>query len=93
MPTERETAAEIARIALQYRALGQEGDGWSGGPVSPDTLKQVARTVAQSLDAGSILRSLEASESPEEMLHGLLAVLWAQGFNVGAMYTENQGAK
>ncbi|MEU5239693.1 hypothetical protein ACH4UR_25470 [Streptomyces lydicus] len=90
MPSEREKAADIAQIALQYRELTLEGTMWSGGPVSPETLKLVADAAAQSLDAETMLRGLAESKTPEKTIRGLVAITWAQGFNIGAMYADKQ---
>jgi hypothetical protein len=46
--------------------------------------------VAQSLDAETMLRGLAQSKTPEETIRGLLAIAWAQGFNVGALYADKQ---
>ncbi|MCX4681415.1 hypothetical protein OG413_40165 [Streptomyces sp. NBC_01433] len=91
MTSESDKAAEIARIALQYRDLMLEGAMWSGGPVGAESIKQVADAVSQSMDAGTMLRGLAESKSPEATLRGLIAIAWAQGFNVGAMYADKHG--
>ena len=59
-----------------------------GCMVSPETLRLVADAVMQSIDAGTLLRGLAESATPEQTIRGLLAVAWAQGFNVGAMYVD-----
>ncbi|MCG7522890.1 hypothetical protein MHW47_00270 [Streptomyces sp. OfavH-34-F] len=91
MTSELDQAAEIAEIALQYRQLLQEGAAWAGGPASPETIKLVADAMTQSLDAEATLRGVADSSTPEDTLRGLLAIIWAQGFNVGTMYAERQG--
>ncbi|AEY94101.1 hypothetical protein SHJG_8838 [Streptomyces hygroscopicus subsp. jinggangensis 5008] len=37
-----------------------------------------------------MLRGLAQSKTPEETIRGLLAITWAQGFNVGALYADKQ---
>lgn len=93
MTAELDRAVEIVQIALQYRELIQEGAVWSGGQVTAETTKLAARAVAQSLDAGILLRGITDSATSEETLRGLLAMIWAQGFNVGTMYAEKQGKR
>ncbi|MET8676039.1 hypothetical protein ABZW18_00140 [Streptomyces sp. NPDC004647] len=40
-----------------------------------------------------MLRGLSESKTPEETLRGLLAIFWAQGFNVGTLYADMQGGE
>jgi hypothetical protein len=91
MASKEEQIAEIARIASQYQELVTEGAHWSGGPVSSDAIKSVAEAVMQSMDARTLLRGLAESDAPEAMIRGLLAISWAQGFNVGAKYSDRRG--
>ncbi|MER5883092.1 hypothetical protein ABT160_04615 [Streptomyces sp. NPDC001941] len=89
---EEKEMADVATIALQFAKLAREGNFWAGGPLSSGALNQVATAVTQSSDAAKLLEGIRVSENPEKLLQGFLAIWWAQGFNVGAMYAEKHGA-
>lgn len=83
-------AEAIAQIARQYQQLLNQGTTWAGGPITGATLERAATAAVDALNLVPMLQYLAEGPNPARELRQTLAIVWAQGFNVGAMHTAQE---